>query len=717
MKQIKIALAGNPNSGKTTVFNSLTGASQRVANYPGVTVEKKEGKKIYKDYEFKIFDLPGTYSLTAYSLDEIVARDFIIDEKPDLVIDVLDSTNIERNLYLLLQFRELNIPIIGALNISDQAESRGIKIDSAQLSSILDIPMVKTSAVRGEGLTDLLDEAIRVYENKDQLSRIPSYGDEIETEIQGITDLLDSDQEFSSRYPSRWLAIKLLEKDKIAYEKITGHPAANDIELITAQSIQRIESHFGSDAEIIISEQRYGYINGAVRETVRKESSSIPVTEKVDRFLLNRYLGLPVFFLMLWAIFQITFKLGVYPQEWLERFFGWTAELAVTFIPEGLFQSLVVDGVIAGLGGVLSFVPLIIILFMFISFLEDSGYMARAAFIMDKFLHIFGLHGQSFLPLMVGFGCSIPAVMAARTLKNPKDRIITILVTPLMNCGAKLPVHILLAGTFFSACAGNMVLLIYITGVLLALLSSLVFKKTILKGEATPFVMELPPYRMPTIKGVCQHIIERTLFYLKKAGTILFPASIILWALITFPKPVIDEAKYKDISARYRAELVATGTYSENELKDEVARYTGNLIQEEELAYSYAGRMGHGIEPLIEPLGFDWKIGVASIAGFAAKEVVVSTLGILYKSGAEEGEESETLRGALKKDKTFSPLVAFVLMLFTLIMSPCLAAQATIKSELGWKWLGFYLVYSTLLAWGICFAVYQTGKFFGIGVV
>jgi len=734
MKQIKVGLAGNPNAGKTTIFNSMTGSNQKVGNYAGVTVEKKEGRKIYRDYEFLIYDLPGTYSLTAYSIDEVIARDFIIDEKPDIIIDVIDSTNIERNLYLFLQFQELNIPIIGSLNIIDQAESMGIRINETQLSKLLDTPMIKTVGAKEKGIADLLDKAIEMFENKKKSAKIPSYGYEVEEEINKITSLLAADDNFSKIYPVRWIAIKLLEKDRNAYKKINEHADYENVNKTALQCINNIENHFGSDSEIIISEQRYGYIHGAVTETVTKESSKITNTEKIDQLLLNRILGLPVFLLILWSIFQLTFVIGAYPQSWIESLFGWLGILSAKFLHEGILQSLVVNGIIGGLGGVLSFIPLIIILFMFISILEDSGYMARAAYIMDKFLHIFGLHGQSFLPLMVGFGCSVPAIMASRSLKNPRDRIITILVTPFMNCSAKLPVHILLAGTFFSANAGNMVLLIYLIGVTLALLSSLLFRKTILKGESTPFVMELPPYRMPTATGIFHHIIEKTTQYLKKAGAILLPASILIWVVISFPKPAEDPAKYQKIESDYKIILtenavkktspavngVNSKPADEGEKKksiDELAsKYAENIKKEDELAYSAAGKLGMIIEPAIKPLGFDWKIGVATITGFAAKESVVSTLGILYRTGGDEKEESETLRNALKNDKTFNPLVAFVLMLFTLILAPCFAAQSTIKAELGWKWLGFYVLYSIIVSWSLCFTVYQTGKFFGLGV-
>ncbi len=756
MKIIKIGLSGNPNSGKTTLFNSITGSHQKVGNYAGVTVEKKEGRRIYKNFEFIIYDLPGTYSLTAYSIDEVIARDFIIEEKPDVIIDVIDSTNVERNLYLCLQFQELRIPIIGALNIIDQAEEMGITIDDKQLSRILDIPMIRTMGPKGKGISELLDEAIKIVENKEHSNRIPSYGNEVETEIEAIEKIFKEDKKFSDVYPSRWMAIKLLEKDENAYKKIEKSKNVNEIKKRTEESIKKIESHFGRDSEIVISEQRYAYIHGSVKETISKVNDKSTVTEKIDVVLLNRFLGLPIFLFVLWAIFQMTFTIGAYPKDALQAFFGWLGSMTGKFIPPGMLYSLIVDGIIGGFGNVFSFIPLVVILFIFISILEDSGYMARAAFIMDKFLHIFGLHGQSFLPMMVGFGCSVPAIMASRTLKSRKDRIVTVLVTPFMNCGAKLPVHIVLAGAFFSRNAGNVIFSIYIAGIFLALVSSLLIRKTVLKGESTPFVMELPPYRFPTFKGILWHVWDKSKQYFKKAGTIILAASIVVWAITAFPKPPENTTKYRNMANEYKsrnfnnvksrlesylrdkAEInvlkdgeerkkyeVIIGRIQKNEttidnevdkiLEVESGGYAENIKAEESLSYSIAGRIGKFIEPAVRPLGFDWKIGIATVTGFAAKEVVVSTLGTLYSLGINEGKESETLKRALQNDKTFNPLVAYVLMLFVLVLAPCFAAQATIKAELGWKWLGFFYFFTTLFAWSLCFAVYRIGIFLGLG--
>lgn len=677
MTPLRIALAGNPNSGKTTLFNKLTGSHQKVGNYAGVTIDTKEGRLIHRGREIILYDLPGTYSLTAYSLDEIIARDFVLDEEPDLVINVLDATNLERNLFLGLQFQELGIPQVSALNIIDQAEAMGLRIDHQQLSRLLRIPIVRTVGSRGLGLEELLDAALAVADSPHPASG-PLYGDELEAVLGRLIEALDTDKDFSSSYPGRWMALKLLEKDSDAQKKLEGHRSRSLVAAALAQGIASLERWGGRDSEILVSEARYGLIHGAAKETVSRVRATVPLTERIDALLINRFLGLPVFLAVLWAIFQATFTLGAYPQAWLEALFSWLSESARTLLAPGLLQSLLVDGILGGVGSVLSFIPLVILLFLFISFLEDTGYMSRAAFVMDKFLHIFGLHGQSFLPMMLGFGCSVPAIMAARTLKSTKDRIVTVLVTPFMSCGAKLPVYILLAGTFFSAHSGAVVLSVYLIGVCLALGSSWIFRKTVLKGETTPFVMELPPYRLPTLKGVAWHVWDKSFQYFKKAGTVILAASILLWAITTFPQ-------------------APSGTPAP-----------------EAMAQSAAGWVGRTIEPAVKPLGFDWKIAIATITGFAAKETVVSTLGVLYKVG--DAKDDQPLQTALKADPVFSPLVAYTFMLFTLILAPCFAAQATIRAELGTKWLLFYLVFSVLIAWTLCFGVFQIGTLFRLGV-
>ncbi|NTV29127.1 MAG: ferrous iron transport protein B [Candidatus Omnitrophica bacterium] len=722
-KVITIALAGNPNTGKTSLFNAITGSHQKVGNYAGVTVEKREGVRLYRGYEFRVFDLPGIYSLTAYSLDEVVARDFIIDEKPDLVVDVIDSTNIERNLYLCLQFQELRVPIVAALNLDDEAAGRGIRIDDKRLSEILRMPVVRTVGVKGYGVEWLLDRAIQVFETKSPTDYPVSYGAELEDTVGSILRELQRDAAFAGKYPMHWFAVKLLEKDARAIELLSGHRQADAVKKVVCDCIRKIEEHFGRDAAVVVAEQRYGYIHGAVAEAVRREPlGRETVTEVFDKFLLDRFLGLPVFLLILWLMFQITFKIGAYPMGWLEAFFSGLGAWVSAIMPAGLLRSLLVDGVIAGVGGVTSFVPLIILLFLFISILEDSGYMARSAFIMDKFLHVFGLHGQSFLPMIIGFGCSVPAVMAARTLKNTRDRIITVMVMPFMSCGAKLPVHVLLAGAFFGAHAGSVVLSIYIIGVALALFSSLLFRATVLRGESTPFVMELPPYRMPTLKGILWHVTDKTTRYLQKAGMVLLPASVLIWALTTFPKMPADPAGDVILLGSLRSQieqdkLPGSGVaVEEMRLSAEARQRLAEMRSREALAFSYAGRMGKAMEPLLSPLGFDWKIGISAVTGLAAKEMVVSTLGVLYKVGAVDRHKGESLREALRKDPVFTPLVAYVLMLFTLIVVPCLASLSAMYAEIGWRWVAFAVCYWSVLAWVLCFLVYQGGRMMGWGL-
>ncbi len=684
----RIALAGNPNTGKTTVFNALTGGHQKTGNYAGVTVEAREGRRSYRGFDFIIYDLPGTYSLTAYSLDEVIARDFILEEKPDVIIDVLDATNIERNLYLFLQLQELGIPMVGAVNIADQAEGMGIKIDLRKLSTLLGVPLCRTVGTKEVGTDELLDAVIAAPRRSIPQNRRISFGSELEFEIEQLTRELSADPEFAKSYPPRWLAIKLLEKDANAEEKLAGSRFGESIRKKTAACIRAIEMHFGRDAEIVVSEQRYAYVHGITAESVtRNAPDAVEVSEQIDRVLMNRALGLPLFLLIMWSIFQVTFKFGRYATNLLNLLFAWVTTLVSGAIPAGILHSLLVDGIIGGLSGVLSFVPQIAILFLCISILEDTGYMARAAFIMDKFLHLFGLHGQSFVPLMLGFGCSVPAIMAARTLKSPRDRIITVLVTPFMTCGAKLVVLVFLAGIFFGKNEGTYVMIIYLIGGILGFLSSLILSKTVLRGELTPFVMELPPYRMPTARGIAWHVLDKTGRYLKKAGTVLLAASILIWAMISFPKP-----------------------------PHEASPFDNHFRTQEELSYSIAGRLGRAIEPLVRPLGFDWKIAISAVTGFAAKEAVVSTLGVLYKVGSSENQKGESLKAALLADKTFNPLVAFVLMLFTLIVPPCIAALSIIRAEIGWKWLAFSVTYMLGLAWVLCFATYQIGKAMGWGI-
>ncbi|SHG67131.1 ferrous iron transport protein B [Thermosyntropha lipolytica DSM 11003] len=691
-KRFTLALAGNPNCGKTTIFNELTGSRQHVGNYPGVTVEKKEGFVSYKGYEIKVVDLPGTYSLTAYSPDEIVARDVIVEEKPDVVVNIVDASNLERNLYLTLQIKELEVPLVMAMNMADVAEASGLEIDYELLSRLLGVKIVRTVGTRGEGITELLEAAIEVVEGRSEREEKSfRFREEIEKEIEYLTRYLPGDEK-EWIYPRRWTAIKLLESDKEVIRKIKAK-LENSQEILSRleESRQRIENMLNDDPEMAIIEGRYAFIRGAYREAVReKEIDRFSFTEAADKVLLNRVLGIPIFLGIMWLLFQFTFTLGAPFMEWIEEGFAWLGEYIGNNMNEGMLNSLLVDGIIAGVGGVIVFLPNILLLFLGISFLEGTGYMARAAFVMDKVMHRVGLHGKSFVPMLTGFGCNIPAIMATRTLENPKDRLVTILITPLMSCGARLPVYTLLIAAFFpKEVAGNVLFSLYLIGIILALLMAKVFRTFLFKGESEPFVMELPIYRLPTLKSVLIHMWERAWLYLRKAGTIILAISVIMWALLTFPM---------------------TDPYG-NEWEDPA----------EQLVNSYAGRMGQAIEPVLEPIGFDWRTGIALIAGFAAKEVVVSTLGTIYSIGdveaLEEGEETAVKGFAqrAREQSGFTPLTAYVLMLFTLLYVPCMATLAVIKRETGtWKWPLFTVFYTVVLAWTVCFIAYQGGKIIGL---
>ncbi len=687
-KEITIALTGNPNSGKTTVFNNLTGARQHVGNYPGVTVEKKEGKLKYRDQDINVVDLPGTYSLTAYSIDEIVARDFVIEGKPDVVIDIVDASNLERNLYLATQFMELGVPLVIALNMSDVAKARGQQINKQRLSELLGVPLIPTVANRKKGMNELIDEAVKVAEGKGSLRKITvSYGKEVEEEILKIEQILEKDKALLEKYPARWLSVKLLENDNEVQKKIKKSPYAGEILAQVESSISHLKNIFGDDLELVIADRRYGFINGACHESVERTAEErLSTSDNIDKVITNRILGLPIFLALMWLVFKTTFKLSEAPMGWIEKTQEWLgATLGHLFAEGSALQSLVVDGIIGGVGSVLVFVPIIFLLFLAIAVLEDSGYMARAVFIMDRLMHKIGLHGRSFIPMILGFGCNVPAIMATRTIEDRRNRLVTILINPLMSCGARLPVYTLLAGAFFNErIAGNVIFSIYMLGIVLAVIVAKLFRKFLFPGPSAPFVMELPPYRMPTLKGLLIHMWERGVVYLKKAGTIIFAGCVLIWFLSNFP--------YNPKDSGY-----------------------------ERLEKSYAGRIGRFIEPVMKPLGFDWKIGVGLVGGFIAKEIVVGTLGVLYQVG-EADEESESLRAALQNDKypdgrnVYNPLVAYALMVFVLIYVPCVACIAAIKRETNsWRWPLFSTFYLTALAWIMALIVYQGGRLLGLG--
>jgi ferrous iron transport protein B len=713
-KKMTIALAGNPNSGKTTLFNALTGMHQHVGNYPGVTVEKKEGELKYKDYDITVVDLPGTYSLTAHSIDEVVARNFVIEEKPDVVIDIIDSSNLERNLYLATQFMELGVPLVLAFNMSDIASKQGLEIDKVKLSELLGAPIVFTVATKKIGINELLDEVINLVEKKTTLRRTtPVYGKEVEEDIRKIEALLLKDKELIQKYPSRWLAVKLLEGDSEVIKKIKESEYSDQIIKQVEKSTAHLTNILGDAPEAIIADGRYGFISGACSEAVKRNYEvRHTISDRIDKVLINRILGLPIFLGVMWLVFKFTFAASAPLCDWLDKGMGWLGDKIGGLLTEGsAIKSLVVDGIIGGVGSVLSFVPIIFLLFLAMAFLEDSGYMARAAFIMDKLMHKIGLHGRSFIPMLLGFGCNLPAIMATRTIEDRKDRLVTILVNPFMSCGARLPVYTLFIGAFFSEkIAGNVLFSLYLLGIVVAIIMAKIFRRFLLKGPAAPFVMELPPYRVPTIKGLLIHMWERGAVYLKKAGTIIFAGCVLVWFLSNFPWNPQYSKDYDALieQAKDNKEMVI-------QLENEKAA--------EKLEKSYAGKLGRAIAPVFRPLGFDdWKVSVGLVGGFIAKEIIVGTLGTLHSIGKAD-EESESLRQALQNEtrpdgsKMFNPLVAYALMVFVLLYIPCVATIAVIKRETNsWRWPIFAAFYTTLVAWLIAFIVYQGGRLLGLGI-
>jgi ferrous iron transport protein B len=682
MKKITAALAGNPNSGKTTLFNMLTGAHQHVGNYAGVTVEKKEGFYHYKDYEIVFVDLPGTYSLTAYSMEELIVRDFIIEEQPDVVIDVIDSSNVERNLYLTTQLMELNVPLVLAFNMSDVAKQKGLVFELEQLSQLMGARIVSTVGNKDKGKPELLAAIIdAANEGRTEREHHVNYGEEIEKQLSKIKELIAGhEQDLAKKYGARWLAIKLLEHDSNVNGKINSSEIISEVR----EGIEQVRGIFKEEPEILMADRRYGFISGACQETIKNTVEfRHDVSDRIDAVVTNRVLGLPIFLILMYAAFVLTFKIGRYPMGWLESFFSWAGGTISAVWPAGSadwLRSLLVDGVIGGVGGVIVFLPNILLLFLAIAILEDSGYMARAAFVMDRVMHKIGLHGKSFIPMLIGFGCSVPAIMGTRILESRRNRLTTIMIIPLMSCGARLTIYGLIIPAFFpERLRGPILWLIYLTGIVLAIVCAKVLRLTIFKGEAAPFVMELPPYRAPTLKSLGIHMWQRGWMYLKKAGTLILAISIILWAAMNYPRPG----------------------------RESLMGLSRHQVQQVTLEYSAAGRIGRAMEPIIKPLGFDWKIGTALIGAFAAKEVFVSQLGIVYAI-SDADEHPKALRERLQAD--YTPLTGFCIMLFCLISAPCMATIAMTKQETNsWRWALFQLAGLTTLAYIITFMVYQTG--------
>ena len=711
-RTINVALVGNPNCGKTSLFNIASGAHEHVGNYSGVTVDAKEGFFDFQGYHFRIVDLPGTYSLSAYTPEELYVRKHIIEETPDVIINVVDSSNLERNFYLTTQLIDMNVRMVIALNMYDELEASGNQLDYAKLSQLIGVPMVPTICRRGEGIDKLFHVIIGIYEGGDFLSKkgeirsevleelkdwhktyVPdhefgsheeedarprgymrhihiNHGPELERCIEEVKKAISQNEDIRHKYSTRFLSIKLLENDKEVENFITTLPNNKDILAVRNKEAQRIRKVMNEDSEQAITDAKYGFITGALKETftdnhLEKEQT----TRVIDSIVTHRIWGYPIFFLFLYIMFEGTFVLGDYPMQGIEWLVDQLGNLIRNNMAEGPLKDLLIDGIIGGVGGVIVFLPNILLLYFFISILEDSGYMARAAFIMDKIMHRMGLHGKSFIPLIMGFGCNVPAIMATRTIEDRKSRLITMLVNPLMSCSARLPIYLVMIGAFFPDCASFMLLSIYTAGILLAVLMARIFSKFLVKGEDSPFVMELPPYRMPTSKSIMRHTWEKGAQYLKKMGGIIMIASIIIWFL---------------------------GYYPRHDVYESVAEQQEN---------SYIGQIGKAVEPVIKPLGFDWKLGIGLISGVGAKELVVSTLGVLYTN--EEDIENVNLSDRIP----ITPLVALAYMLFVLIYFPCIATFAAIKQESGsWKWAIFAAGYTTGLAWLVAFAVFQIGS-------
>ena len=712
-QEITIAIAGIPNSGKTTIFNNLTGARQHVGNYPGVTVEQKTGELNFRGYRIKIIDLPGAYSLTAYSAEEVITRDYIINQKPDAVINVIDASNLERNLYLTTQLIEIDTNLVIAFNMSDILQKEGTIIDTAFLSRLFGASIVNTVGSRNTGTTELLEIVIKSVKDKNHKKKVHiSYGDELENEIAKISRYIESDLKHLIKYDTRWLSVKLLEQDQSILgelETITDSENYKKTVSFIENSIRHIKNITGTGPVTLIAEARYGFVNGALKESIKKAPErKITLSDRVDSVLLNRYLGLPIFAFIMWGIFQLVFKLGDYPTRWLQIGFDKLGSLISGAMGPGLLQSLIVDGIIGGVGGVLVFTPKIMLLFISIAVLEDAGYMSRAAFIMDRIMHGIGLHGKSFVPMLIGFGCTVPAYMCGRTLENKNDRLITMHINTFMSCGGRLPIYILFAGAFFGRYAGNVIFSIYIIGILMAVAFAKILRITRFKGESEPFVMELPVYRLPTFKGILMHMWERTWLYIKKAGTVILAISIIVWILFTFPQIVAEEKQpFQDRLAlarqQYEDSSISYGQFSE--IESQINAEFGAL----KLEKSAAGRLGHFIEPVFRPLGFDWRLAVASITGIAGKEVVVSTLGTIF-SISDSNSDSGEFMGAIKN--SYSPSTGYNFMVFSLLYFPCIASLAVFRREAGTKEMLFQALFTLGLAWVVSLIIYQASKLF-----
>ena len=672
---LRVVLVGNPNCGKTSLFNNVTGAKEKVGNYGGVTVDSKEGWFNIGGRKVQLVDLPGTYSLTEYSPEEMYVRTYIRDNHPDAILNIVDAGNLERNLYLTTQVMDMNIPMVIALNMWDELEKSGDHLDIEMMSRLLGARMVPVTAYNGHGVKEVLQATMEAIDESEQdtLHHNVNYGTLIEDCLKELGELCPK--------LDRYTVLKIIENDQHAIQLLDGQENAEQAKALAAEMRGRIERDYNDDITSIITDLKYGFVRGALAEALTPNPERATGETKpgysMDRLLTNKWLALPILLVLMWLMFEATFTLGAYPQEWIESGIGWLGDWIGKAMPDGILKDLIVDGIIGGVGGVLVFLPQILILFFCISLLEDSGYMARAAFIVDRIMHRVGLHGKSFIPYLIGFGCGVPAIMATRTLENRRDRIVTILTIPFMSCSARLPAYLLLVAAFFSAKQGLILMSIYLIGILVAAITAIILSKTILKHDKTQFVMELPPYRKPTARNATIHMWSKGKQYLQKMGTIILAASIIVWALGYFP------------------------------------RHEGQTPQEQ-IENSYMGQMGKAIEPLVEPLGFNWQMGVSVLTGAAAKEIVVSTMGVLYTGETDADEESTSLKEKLQTatkpngEPVFNWMVAYSFMLFILLYFPCIAALAAIKREASWKWVAFEVVYTTAVAWIVSFIFYQT---------
>ena len=687
---INVALIGNPNCGKTSLFNFASGAHGHVGNYSGVTVDASEARATCDGFVFNLTDLPGTYSLSCYSPEELYVREHLMKRHPDVVINVIDSSNLERNLYLTTQLVDMNVRMVCALNMYDEFERRGDTLDTQTLSTLFGVPFVCTSFKSGRGVQELFREVISVFEDCNASVRHIhiNHGHEIESGIAHIQQYLKRNEVVRTLFSTRYMAIKLLEHDDRAEAYVAKMENAKEIMAARDAAELRVKEEKKTDSETAIMDAKYGFIHGALTEAGFRQGTkedTYRMTHFIDDVLSNKYLGFPIFFLILYVMFQTTFSLGQYPMDWIESAVSWLGEQASALMSEGPLRSMLVDGVIGGVGAVIVFLPQILILYFFISLMEDSGYMARAAFIMDKLMHKMGLHGKSFIPLIMGFGCNVPAIMATRTIESRRSRLITMLILPFMSCSARLPIYIMIIGTFFAAQYRSWVMImLYVIGVIVAIIVSKVFSSFVVKGEDTPFVMELPPYRWPTPKAIGRHTWEKGKEYLKKMGGIILVASIVIWALGYFPH---DESL--------------------------------SPVQQKE--QSYIGSIGKAVEPVFELQGFNWKLDVSLIAGVGAKEIVASTIGVIYSGDDSFGDDDSfsddtakysRLRNQMLADG-ITPLAAFSYLLFVLLYFPCIATVIAIRNETGsWSWAAFSAFYTTAIAWIVSMLVYQIGSLF-----